>query len=708
MRRNDRAILLTVLATGISSVVAQLITIREFLADFEGNEFVIALVLLIWLVSSGIGSFIAATVKTKAYYASILTLSLITACLAVMPTLQILSMRVLKDIIFVQGSSVGFSPTLAFAGMVVAPYALLIGFVLPYSLFILRSTDRKYPASWIYALDSLGAAIGGAAFSFALVTLLTPFKALLAVNTLLIALVCLLLAFIGMRVVYILGLALVVISVNCAGAALELATLKPRGGELVSYQETFFGRIMLIRDRELSTIFIDGMPALSGQNQITAEEASHYALAQRSPIKRVLLVSSETGIMDEIKKYSPEEIDYAQLDPRLISMEFKIGLITHMKGLRIIQDDARAYLKRTLNTYDAILVNYPEPKTFQTNRYFTEGFMRLAKARLNSGGVLSFSVEGYESYLSSPARLRVSSLNNTARLVFAHTLILPGRKIYFIASDAPLSSDIPGLLTREGIKTDYLANYFAGDVSQGRIEALMRLLDPRVPVNTDFRPFLMRLAYEHWFAKYSSYPFGFFAVLGAFFVLYITRLRLEEFVLFTTGCINMGSEILTIFLFQILFGFLYVKIGLIVTVYLAGLIPGVIFGQRLKTDIRRVLFHTDCLMALLLLILLSLLFLSPQGLGEAFFYAFAFLISMLCGIQFPLVAGAAGGGNTASARAFSVDLVGAALGNVLLSALLIPFGGIIASCATLITFKLASIIIQISHGNAHQEDILTF
>jgi spermidine synthase len=334
--------------------------------------------------------------------------------------------------------------------------------------------------------------------------------------------------------------------------------------------------------------------------------------------------------------------------------------------------------------------------------------MRLAKARLNSKGVLSFSVEGYESYLSEPARLRVSSLNNTARSVFAHTLILPGRKIYFIASDAPLSSDIPGLLIREGIKTDYIANYFAGDVSQGRIEALMRLMDPRVPVNTDFRPFLMRLAYEHWFAKYSSYPFGFFAVLGAFFILYITRLRLEEFVLFTTGCINMGSEILTIFLFQILFGFLYVKIGLIVTVYLAGLIPGVILGQRLKTGMRSCLFHTDCLMALLLLILLSLLFLSPQGLSEAFFYAFAFLISMLCGVQFPLVAGASGGGNTVSARAFSVDLVGAALGNVLLSALLIPFFGIIASCAALIVFKLASIIIQISHGKAHQEDILTF
>jgi hypothetical protein len=72
------------------------------------------------------------------------------------------------------------------------------------------------------------------------------------------------------------------------------------------------------------------------------------------------------------------------------------------------------------------------------------------------------------------------------------------------------------------------------------------------------------------------------------------------------------------------------------------------------------------------------------------------------------VAGAHGGGNTVAARAFSVDLVGAALGIVLLSALIIPVFGIIVACTVLIAIKLASIIIQISHGKDHPESIPSF
>jgi spermidine synthase len=292
--------------------------------------------------------------------------------------------------------------------------------------------------------------------------------------------------------------------------------------------------------------------------------------------------------------------------------------------------------------------------------------------------------------------------------VFTHTLILPGQKTYFIASDEPLSIDIPGNLTRKGIKTGYIGNYFTGDISLERVQKLMKILNPNAPINTDLKPYLMRLAYEGWFLKYSSYPLIFFVVLAAFFIIYSAQLRQEEFILFTTGCVNMGCEILTIFLFQIMFGFLYVKIGIIVTVFLAGLIPGVLLGQRLRVNTRQYLLYTDCLMVLLLLMLSGLLLTARQSIPEGLMYVFAFLISVLCGFQFPLVAGSRGGGDTVAARAFSADLVGAALGNVLLSALIIPFFGIIASCAVLIAFKAVSIIIQASHERTHQEDILTF
>ena len=55
-KTDDRAILRVVIFTGIASVVTQLLTIREFLSRFEGNEVVIALILFNWLLLGGLGS----------------------------------------------------------------------------------------------------------------------------------------------------------------------------------------------------------------------------------------------------------------------------------------------------------------------------------------------------------------------------------------------------------------------------------------------------------------------------------------------------------------------------------------------------------------------------------------------------------------------------------------------------------------------------
>ncbi|HEX5679340.1 MAG TPA: hypothetical protein VFX82_00815, partial [Desulfobacterales bacterium] len=48
-----------VIATGIASVVTQLVLIREFLTQFQGNEIVIALILFSWLVLGGLGTLLS-------------------------------------------------------------------------------------------------------------------------------------------------------------------------------------------------------------------------------------------------------------------------------------------------------------------------------------------------------------------------------------------------------------------------------------------------------------------------------------------------------------------------------------------------------------------------------------------------------------------------------------------------------------------------
>ncbi|MGB2928691.1 MAG: hypothetical protein WBB70_07245, partial [Desulfobacterales bacterium] len=191
-RKSERAITRVVIATGISSVVTQLLIIREFLAQFQGNEFIIALILFNWLILGGIGTLLARWVTRRLWKATVNRLGWLSFVLAGLPAAQILIIRQFRDVFFIHGSSVGFYPTLAFTFFTIAPYCLVLGFVLPYSFFVIRTENPDYPGTRIYIIDNLGDVSGGALFSFALVFLVTPLQAVFLANLPLVLSTCLL------------------------------------------------------------------------------------------------------------------------------------------------------------------------------------------------------------------------------------------------------------------------------------------------------------------------------------------------------------------------------------------------------------------------------------------------------------------------------------------------------------------------------------
>ena len=78
-----------VIATGISSVVTQLLIIREFLSQFQGNEFVIALILFNWLTLGGIGTLSTQWVNQRLLQVSANRLGWLSLILAGLPAIQI-------------------------------------------------------------------------------------------------------------------------------------------------------------------------------------------------------------------------------------------------------------------------------------------------------------------------------------------------------------------------------------------------------------------------------------------------------------------------------------------------------------------------------------------------------------------------------------------------------------------------------------------
>jgi len=697
-RRNERAITRVVIATGISSVVTQLLIIREFLAQFQGNEFIIALILFNWLVLGGIGTILARWVTRDFRAATVNRLGWLSLILAGMPAVQILAIRFLRDVFFIHGSSVGFYPTLSYSFLIIAPYCLMIGFVLPYSLFVIRAEKPDYPGARIYIIDNLGDVSGGALFSFALVFLVTPLKAVFLANLPLLVTAFLLLSrnFSRSRIAIWLGTGMTFI-ILIAVIFLEPASLLQPSGRLVYYKESRYGRIEVQKDQEQFTLFVGGVPMFGTQNLSMAEETIHYPLSQLPRVQNILLISAEGGMMTELEKYRPASIDYVELDPKVAEVEFRFKMIKKIPGLKVIHQDGRAYLADSNKIYDAIIVNLSEPDTYQINRFFTDRFFNLARRHLAPHGVLSFAMKGFENYLAEPQRQKLSSLYNTVNDYFRHVLLLPGQKIFFLCSSQPLNTDIPALLARKNIPTRYIKGYYYGNLTHERIERLNALIDPLTPKNRDDYPQLMRLMFQQWFAKFSTSPTAFIAILAVVCMVYLIRISAEEFVLFSTGFTVMGSELLVIFAFQIFFGYIYFQIGIIVTVFLAGLLPGAWFGQRFRYRSKQTLALADGLLILLMGVLIVALRQGSYRLPVSFFLFYGFVVSLICGFQFPVALYLRGGDAPAVTQTFSADLIGAAFGTLITSVVLIPYFGIIWAAAGLIGLKMLSLIIIFGH-----------
>ena len=456
----ERATLRLVIATGIASIVTQVLTIREFLTQFQGNEIVIALNLFNWLILGGIGTLLARILVPPSRHASASILGWLSIVLCLLAIVQILAIRLLRGIVFSHGISVGFYPTLLFNFLAIAPYCLLLGFVLPYSLFVLRSDAADYPGARIYIFDSIGDIGGGALFSFVLVFWTSPLTALFLAHLPLLVSIYLLFAP-ARRNHPVALIALVSVTTILGGSiGFENRSLAPVEGQLVYYRETRYGRIAVHQNEEQFTLFEDGVPVFSSQNLSLAEETVHYPLSQLENPQQLLLIAAEGGVMAEIDKYNIPSIDYVELDPAVAEVQFRFNLIQPIDGLNVIHQDGRAFLAQTPKSYDAIIVNLPEPNTFQINRFYTDRFFKLVSARLAEGGVLSFAMLGFDNFLAEPQRLKLSSLYNTASAHFEHVLLLPGQRVFFLCSNRHLNPDIPAALEKKGIPTAYISGFF--------------------------------------------------------------------------------------------------------------------------------------------------------------------------------------------------------------------------------------------------------
>jgi spermidine synthase len=686
---------LLLILLGVSSVTTQLVTLRELLSQFHGNEITVSLAVFSWLILTGLGAFFGKPIGRVS--GGVLAVFILLSSL--MPLAQVAAIRLLRDLFFIHGSSQGFYSIMLFTAAVTAPYCLVSGFLLPLAQAFSRSTERYLESGALYVYDSIGDIAGGILFSFALVYLLTPFQALL-VTSIPLAALCLSVLWLERRYVLFVPAAVMcsVLFLLFLHPSFERWTLKVQYGDILEYEESPYGRIVVTAEGGQKSLWESGAPLYSSGDTINAEEKIHYALAQIQRPGEVLLVSGGLGeTLDEVRKHKPIMVDYVELDPFLTASGIRHGLIREGDGVRIINTDGRAYLREAGRKYDAVIFDLPEPDSFQVNRFYTDECFALVKGLLKEGGVFSISMDYSSNYLSKIERKKLSILYRTLRERFSRILIIPGEKLFFLCRDGELSEDIPGRLAEKAVRSPYVAGFFYGNVTRERMDRIKELIDPKAPLNRDFRPRLMNAAFQDWFARYGGAPTVFFLILAAASVVYLFLIRREEYVLYTTGFALMGTEMAVVFSFQSVFGFLYLQIGAIVSAFLFGLFPGALAASlpRVKQHASAALFFSEYVIIALLLLLLAWMSLSGKLNSPWAFLLYCAVFSGVCGFQFPLAAHLIGEERSPVAGCLASDLWGAACGTIASGVLMIPLLGMELSVIALIVVKISSIIVRV-------------
>ena len=691
MPNDNRLIIWSVIATGISSIAVQLITVREFLAQFKGNEITISLVLFCWLLLTGIGTLIARFYKkpSPVFYSIVILL------IALWPLPQTILIRQCRDVVFIHGVSPGFYQVFFYTAATTAVYCLLVGFVLPYALEVLKENNHYFTSGDLYITDNAGDIIGGVLFSFILVYLMKPFKIIAVTSSLLLFISILLL--LSLRRYYLLALSVVLTClfyIFALNSYYEESVLSRQYGQIVKYLESPFGRIVITKEGTQHTFWESGLPLYSDADITKSEEKVHYPMSQIERAGDVLLISGGLGeTMDELLKYNPEHIDYVELDPYLTGAAQEMGFLTKNASLSVINMDARSFIKKADKRYDAIIIDLPDPDTFQLNRFFTSEFFAIAKHTLNSNGILSFGISYSENYVSGLTKKKISTLYNTALSHFKNVLILPGEEAYFLWSDGDISADIPERLKIKSIPTRYIEGFYYGNVTTERIKLLQDNIDKQEYINTDFEPRIMNIIFKEWFLKHGDSPKAFLFIFLIIILIYLSSMKREEYILFSTGIAAMGVEMLVIFIFQVIHGYIYLKIGAIVTVFLLGLLPGATVGNLYKEkSITRLVISDIILMCLLLLFFAWISFFKTE-LNQYYFLTYCFIFSFFCGFQFPVATGIIGEKMSPAAGCLAADLSGAAVGTLAVGTLLIPLWGVRSAIVFLLLIKISSSMI---------------
>jgi spermidine synthase len=592
-------------------MIAQVLILRELLVLAQGQELKLALGLWCWLLWVGLGSLAGGRRHAPGVEPG--QLGGLLALLGLLLPTTILASRALPSLAHLPlGQSLPFTTAFLLFLLLLAPFGLVSGYFFPGAVQVLAQVAPQKAAGRVYYLETLGAALGVVLLQLFLVGRFGNLSLGLAVG-LGLGLAPWLLA----RPRSWAARAAITINLLMLAAAVGLASPLDRasrswqwpGRQVIATVDSPYALLSANREAEQISFFANNLWLFTYPDPLTAEHQVQLGLLEHPRPRRVLLLGGGVaGLGTEILKTSTiTRLDYVELDPYLVRLAQDLlpGVASLEKDPRVhfIYQDARRYLTTTPNRYDVILMALPEPRNAQLNRFYTREFFRTVDRKLTPGGVFSFALTGAETSLSPLRAAYLAMAYHTLSQVFPAVVAFPGGQVRFFASpDGGVLVTDPAVLVRRlqarRLSLQYVREYYLlQDLSPWRRQYLNQVLDrPPPEVNTDLDPrcyffdLVLSTVQEGLGVKEALFtlqklpPVIPWAALALASLLVGAALRrpgprfLYQVVVMGLG--TMALEILVLVLYQIRLGSLYQQLGILIAAFMTGMAAGSAAGSH--------------------------------------------------------------------------------------------------------------------------------
>jgi len=287
---------------------------------------------------------------------------------------------------------------------------------------------------------------------------------------------------------------------------------------------------------------------------------------------------------------------------------------------------------------------------------------------------------------------------NTLGKVFTHIVVVPGIYTYFLASEEPISLDFPSMISKRQIRTSYVnSDYLDAMHIQFDSEQLSeRIRQQEVQTNRDLWPrlfFATLSGIQSKTGRHSMEVAGIISVLV--FLVLLFRYGPVKRAMYVTGFSGAGIQILLIMALQSFYGYAYMLAPLMITLFMAGIVTGIITKGVWGRYSMNKLLSLVMIMSLIALICLLTTKTIPLSLsrfpGQLTLGVLNFIPGIVVGWVYALgVIAKEEKVKAIRGELYSADLTGAALGTILPTIFFLPLIGMANTFILLFGINLAT------------------